>query len=85
MSKTIYFSRLLIFIVMVVISILYGHPRQSLLLWNDSKGGFTASLQIGPARSSTRMAAAADLNGNGLIDLIVGGPEALGIEKCHLV
>jgi hypothetical protein len=46
---------------------------QNLMFWNDGTGRFTAApLKTGPAHSSIRAAAAADINGDGRPDLIVG-------------
>lgn len=53
---------------------------QSTVAWNDSKGNFSESMQLGPEDSRTRAAAAKDLNGDKLIDLIVGGEGGKGIE-----
>jgi len=46
---------------------------QNLIFWNDGTGRFAAApSKIGPEHSSIRAAAAADINGDGLPDLIVG-------------
>jgi hypothetical protein len=46
---------------------------QNLIVWNDGTGRFTAApSKIGPERSSIRAASAADINGDGLPDLIAG-------------
>ena len=42
---------------------------QSMLLWNNGKGIFTASTPIGDPQTHARIGAAADLNGDGLLDL----------------
>lgn len=42
---------------------------QSLILWNDGKGTFTATTPIGPPDATARIGAAADLDGDGLLDL----------------
>ena len=47
--------------------------RQNLVFWNDGTGRFTAApSKIGPEHSSIRAASAADINGDGLPDLIAG-------------
>ena len=46
---------------------------QSLIFWNDGTGTFAAPpMPVGPAHSSIRAAAAADINHDGTIDLVVG-------------
>ena len=46
---------------------------QNLIFWNDGTGGFTAPpAAVGPAASQIRAAAAADINGDGVVDLVVG-------------
>ncbi len=47
--------------------------RQNLIFWNDGSGKFTAApASVGPAVSQVRAAAAGDINGDGIIDLVVG-------------
>ena len=49
---------------------------QSLIFWNDGTGKFTAPpTKVGPLHSNVRAAAAADLNGDGVPDLVVGDEE----------
>ncbi len=49
---------------------------QNVILWNDGRGGFGgAPTAIGPAKSSIRAAAVADLDGDGALDLVVGDQE----------
>ncbi len=46
---------------------------QSLMLWNDGAGAFTGGAQpFGPAPMSVRAAAAADLDGDGRTDIVIG-------------
>lgn len=46
---------------------------QNLIFWNDGTGRFAdAGSPVSPARSHIRAAAAADINGDGIVDLIVG-------------
>ncbi len=55
---------------------------QNLIFWNDGTGRFTeAPSKTGPAHSSIRAAAAADINGDGLPDLIAGD-ERTGMFVC---
>jgi hypothetical protein len=42
---------------------------QSILLWNNGKGDFAAPVNVGPAKTWSRLAVAADLNHDGLLDL----------------
>jgi hypothetical protein len=44
---------------------------QSVVLWNDGKGGFSVSTKIGPEKAAYRIGAAADLDGDGRLDLAV--------------
>ena len=44
---------------------------QSVVLWNDGKGGFPVSANVGPAKAAYRIGAAADLDGDGRLDLAV--------------
>lgn len=47
--------------------------RQNLIFWSDGSGKFTAApASVGPAVSQIRAAAAGDINGDGIIDLVVG-------------
>lgn len=46
---------------------------QSLIFWNDGSGTFAAAPSlVGGAKSNVRAAVAADINGDGVIDLVVG-------------
>lgn len=46
---------------------------QNLIFWNDGTGGFAAAgTPVGPAASQIRAAAAADVTGDGVRDLVVG-------------
>ena len=55
---------------------------QNLVFWNDGSGRFAAApSKVGPERSWIRAAAAADINGDGVPDLIVGDERA-GIFLC---
>jgi hypothetical protein len=46
---------------------------QNLIFWNDAAGRFTAAgTPVGPAASHIRAAAAADIDGDGVRDLVVG-------------
>jgi FG-GAP-like repeat len=46
---------------------------QSLILWNDGSGAFSAAAQsIGAPRVSVRAAAAADIDGDGVTDIVIG-------------
>jgi hypothetical protein len=46
---------------------------QNLIFWNDGPGRFAAAGKpVGPAKSQIRAAVAADINGDGLPDLVVG-------------
>ena len=46
---------------------------QNLIFWNDGTGVFSAApTRVGPAVSSIRAAAAADIDDDGVIDLVVG-------------
>ncbi|MHC5540390.1 FG-GAP repeat domain-containing protein [Singulisphaera rosea] len=45
---------------------------QSLVFWNDGKANFAESTPFGPAHSSIRSAASADLNGDGTFDVVIG-------------
>jgi thiol-disulfide isomerase/thioredoxin len=44
---------------------------QSIVLWNDGKGGFHSSTKVGPSAVWIRMAAAGDFDGDGRLDLAV--------------
>jgi len=55
---------------------------QNLIFWNDGAGGFAAAPStVGPEHNSIRAAAAADINGDGIPDLIVGD-ERTGMFLC---
>ncbi len=46
---------------------------QNLIFWNDGTGTFReAPMPVGPSVSQIRAAAAADINGDGTVDLVVG-------------
>ena len=46
---------------------------QSLIFWGDGSGHFVgAGTPLGPPQSQIRAAAAADINGDGILDLVVG-------------
>ncbi len=45
---------------------------QSLIFWNDGKANFSKPANFGPAHSSIRAAASADMNGDGKKDIVVG-------------
>lgn len=46
---------------------------QSLIFWNDGTGKFSAApVPIGPKQSTIRAAVAADIAGDGIVDLVVG-------------
>ena len=50
---------------------------QSLIFWNDGSGHFTAPpVTFGGAVSNARAAAAGDVNGDGILDLVVGDEKA---------
>ena len=50
---------------------------RSLVFWNDAKGTFTAPpVAIGPEHSTVRAATAADVDGDGVMDLFVGDVNA---------
>jgi hypothetical protein len=51
---------------------------QSLVFWNDGKANFGPPSPFGPARSQIRAAAAADVDGDGKKDIVVGD-EQLGL------
>jgi thiol-disulfide isomerase/thioredoxin len=44
---------------------------QSVVLWNDGKGGFQSSTKVGPGAVWIRMGAAGDFDGDGRLDLAV--------------
>lgn len=44
---------------------------QSILLWNDGKGRFPVSTNLGPATTWARMGAAGDFDGDGRLDLAI--------------
>jgi len=45
---------------------------QSLVFWNDGKANFSAPMAFGPEQSSIRAAAAADIDGDGKLDVVLG-------------
>ena len=50
---------------------------QNLIFWNDGSGRFSAApSKVGPEHSWIRAAAAADINGDGIPDLVVGDERA---------
>lgn len=50
---------------------------RNLVFWNDGSGGFSAPpVAIGPEHSTIRAAAAADIDGDGIMDLFVGDVKA---------
>jgi hypothetical protein len=54
---------------------------QNLIFWNDGKANFVKPAFFGPTHSSIRTAAAADLNGDGKVD-VVFGDEKEGVFLC---
>ncbi len=50
---------------------------QSVMLWNDGRGAFSVAAQaIGAPRVSVRAAAAADIDGDGMTDFVIGDLES---------
>ncbi len=46
---------------------------QSLIFWNDGTGKFSAApVSVGPKQSTIRAAVAADVDGDGIVDIVVG-------------
>jgi hypothetical protein len=45
---------------------------RSLIFWNDGAGRFTPGTAVGPDKAQIRAAVAADINGDGIPDLVVG-------------
>jgi FG-GAP-like repeat len=54
---------------------------QNLIFWNDGKASFAKPAPFGPAHSSIRTAASADLNGDGKLDVVIGD-EKEGVFLC---
>src|SRR5262249_20593967 len=54
---------------------------QNLIFWNDRKANFARPAPFGPAQSSIRTAASADVDGDGKLD-IVFGDEKEGVFLC---
>ena len=62
-------------------SSLTATAARSLIFWNDGKANFAKSTPFGPAHSSIRSAASADLNGDGKFDVVIGD-EKEGVFLC---